>query len=359
MSKSLKLNIFQRGILQKAVAVVAYLGSIAVGAFILDWADKRLFTNSIKEAERQGVITPEALLRIQTLIETRDNTVIFSIIFIGLFCVLMGWFLMRWAAKLNWSLPVTIPQAVEFRSAMKQLGVTEPDERIDFARKHKVPIFLALSPLTEEREDSVRAQLYAFAHHSPLGNSDVFERNIGKQTLCLNAEDFEPLLEKFTSSTQSTHAARIVELEQNAIALKAVNSIQAADIAKLTTENEKLFAENADFRQKQRTVPGREEKAEKREISKIPFWRVAGPVINRLEAEAGSDTQYTRRDIQKAFQEELEKFPDLKPTIQKLLHTSKKEREHEPYSLEGWGMETIRIALGGLVQREGKRPEGS
>lgn len=134
--------------------------------------------------------------------------------------------------------------------------------------------------------------------------------------------------------------------------MKAVNSLQSVDIAKLTEEKEELSTENAEFRQKLKTAPGREVKAEKRENDKVPFWRVAAPVVNRLIAESGEGTQYTRRNIQEAFLDELEKFPELKPIIQKLLHTPKKERENTPFALEGWGMDVIRSALGDLVKKD-------
>lgn len=311
MSNSLKLNIFQRGILQKAVAVVAYLGSIAVGAFILDWADKRLFTNSIKEAERQGVITPEALLRIQTLIETRDNTVIFAIILIGLFCVLMGWFLMRWAAKLNWSWPVTIPHAIEFRAAMEQLGITNPDERIDFVRKHKLPIFIALSPLTRKRQESVPAQLYAFAHHSPLGNSDIFERHIGKQTLCLDADQYDALAKKIDES--ESHSKSVIISEKN----EEIKGLNAA-LASVAQEKETLIKERDELRDKVRIQPAQEDTRVDRLRVEHLLWSGYIPVIERLLREAPEGKKYITKDIETEFNTEWEHRPDLRERMKEL-----------------------------------------
>jgi hypothetical protein len=63
---------------------------------------------------------------------------------------------MRWAAKRNWSWPVTLPKAVEFRSAMEQLGIADPTDRIAFVRKHKLPVFIALSPLIGKQERRIR-----------------------------------------------------------------------------------------------------------------------------------------------------------------------------------------------------------
>lgn len=349
---STKLNIFQRGILQKCATIFVYFASIAVGAFFLDWLDKRLFVRLAEEAQQKNFLSPEGLRAFTALIEARDSTTIFAIIFVGLFCGFVGWLFMRWAAKRNWSWPVTLPRAVEFRSAMEQLGIVDPDERIYFARKHKLPVFIAPKPLVGTEHENVRVQLYPYAYHSSLGDKEVFELHTGKQTLCLNAEDYEHLLAEYGPKTRSAYSARIAELEQSVTDLKAVNSMQGSDIAKLTEDNKKLSEANADYRNKQRTAPGREEVADKREIRRIPFWRVAAPLVNRLIAEAGPNTQYTRPQIQNAFLEELEKYPNLKPVIQKLLATGKKGADGTPYDLTGWGMEAIRLALGDLAKKD-------
>ena len=55
MSERMKLNIFQRGAFQKVTTYFLYFLSVALTAFILDWADKRIFTATIKEAELQGI----------------------------------------------------------------------------------------------------------------------------------------------------------------------------------------------------------------------------------------------------------------------------------------------------------------
>ena len=93
-----------------------------------------------------------------------------------------------------------------------------------------------------------------------------------------------------------------------------------------------------------KTADAREGKADKRERDRIAFWRVAVPLVNDLLA--APDAEYTRPQIQQAFEDELERHPELKATIKALLHTPKKEQEGPPYSLEGWGMTLIREALG-------------
>jgi uncharacterized membrane protein len=350
---SIELNIFQRGILQKCATVFVYFASIVAGALIIDWLDKRLFIRLAEDAAHQKLLSPEVARGFTRLIEARESTVIIFIVVVGLVCGFVGWLFMRWAAKRNWSWPTTLPKAVEFRSAMEQLGIADPADRVAFVRKHKLHVFIALAPLIGKEHEAVRAKLYAFAHHSALGDEDVFERHTGRQTLCLNADDFERVLKEHGEHTKSVYSARIVALERDVTDLKAVNSLQGADLAQLTGENEKLLAENAEHRNKLKTLPAREGNAESREEKRIPFWRVAAPLVNRLIAEAGSGTQYTRPQIQDAFLQDLEKFPELKPAIQDLLRTAKKESENTPFALDGWGMELIRLALGDLAKKEG------
>jgi uncharacterized membrane protein len=271
------LNIFQRGILQKCATAFVYCASIVTGALIIDWLDKRLFIHLAEEVQQQKLLSPQATRGFIRLIEARDSSVIFEIILVGVSCGFVGWLFMRWAAKRNWSWPVALPKAVEFRSAMEQLGIADPADRIAFVRKHKLPVYIALSPLIGKEHEAVRAKLYAFTY-SAFGVEEVFEQHTGKQTLCLEANDFERVLKEHGDHTKSAYSARIVELEQNAINLKAVNSLQNADMAKITEEKDKILAELIECRRKLQTAPGREGKAEKRENDRIPFWRVAAPV---------------------------------------------------------------------------------
>jgi regulator of replication initiation timing len=347
-----ELNILQRGILQKGATTFVYLASIGIGAYILDRLDKRLFANLAEEAQQRGILSQNASRGFVTLIEARDSTTIFTIILVGLGCGFVGWLFMRWAAKRNWSWPVTLPGAVEFRLAMERLGIVDPGEWVYFVRKHTLPVFIAPKPLVGMEHKDIRVRLYALAHHSWLGNEEIFKRHIGNKALCLNAEDYERLLGEHGQKTDLAYSTRIVALEQEITVLTGANSLHIATTAKLTEENEKLSTENADLRQKLQTVPGREGKMETSTIRRVPFWRVAGPLINRLINEAAPGTQYSRPDIQAAFDAEVAKFPDLQAAIEKELHLYKQKEPESEFDLTGWGMDSIRAALGELAKKD-------
>lgn len=349
---STKLNFLQRGILQKCVTVLVYLVCAMSGAFLLDWLDKGSFLRIAEEALQKELISQDAFRGFSILIEARDSTMIFIIVLVGLSCAFVSWLFMKWAATLNWSWPTTLENAVELRPAMEQLGIADPADRIAFVRKHKLDVFIARSSLIGKEHRNVSAKLYAFAHHSSLGDEKAFAQYSGDQRLCLDAEQFEQILQEHNSQTASVYAAKIVELEQTVTELKVANSLQSDKITTLTQENSELHAEIAELQKKQQTARAREGKADKREADKMPFWRVTGPLVNRLIAEAEPGSQYTRPQIQDAFLQELENFPDLKPGIQTLLHTIKKEEDKTPFSLDGWGMELIRNELGDLVKKD-------
>lgn len=322
-----KLNVFQRGILQFffSVAIASLFMFVGLTGFI--------------QLYHAGLFS--------------QNTII---VFFGfasaLVIVAISVLLMKQTFYANLTTKVTLPRIVEFSHALQNIGISRFDEQIDFIVRENVLVFLSDETILPPFKENASVKRYIF-----LKDKEKLKYFNGDKRLCLDSDDYERLLNEHGANTKSAYAARIAELEQNVTDLTAVNSIQSTKSAKLSEEKDILSAENAELRQKLQTLPGREEKAEKREVSRIPFWRVAAPLINRLIAEAGEETRYTRPQIQTAFLAELEKCPELKPAIKVLLHTPKKERENTPFSLEGWGMDNIRSGLGNHVQTEGSAPK--
>ena len=140
------------------------------------------------------------------------------------------------------------------------------------------------------------------------------------------------------------NTSALASLQDQNDKLKAALVLKEQDTLEMTQELARLREENAELFNKAKTADAREGKADKRERDRIAFWRVAAPLVNDLLATP--DTEYTRPQIQQAFEDELERHPELKPTIKALLYTPKKEQDGTPNSLEGWGMTLIREALG-------------
>ena len=355
----MKLNIFQRGIFQIAAYLVVSAAVLWLTGFAVDYFEKWRFAKVIEGAEKQGFIGVDDLESIKALIDSRDWLETYLPIAIGGFCILAGWRAIKWALNRNWSWPVTLTNAMEFRSAMHKFGVTDLDDWIPFICKYNLEVFIASSPILADVQKNVHARRYSRVGNRDLIDKNVFNLNIGKQTLCIAVEDYNRLLNEQNQKTALFCSARIAALEEDALNLKGVNLLQAEAIAKLQNEKDQLLSENNEFRRKEQTAPGRDGKANKREYDRISFYRIAIQVIERLELERGADTKYNYKDIQDAFLQQLEFYPKLKPQIQELLQTPKKLRDNTPYELEGWAMDFIKEGLGDCVQKNGGAPRKS
>ncbi len=233
---------------------------------------------------------------------------------------------------------------------MQHIGIHTPEDRIDFVRKQGIPIFIASKPFLEMEQYSIPVRLYTFAYNSTLSDANIFSTYIGQQRLCLDAADYEYLLEKYGREALSAYTARIRDLEETITNLQGALSVQQTKMNDVMEQNQILLAEKAEYQNKKRTLSGREKSLESRENAKRPVRRVIYPLVNRLVAEAEPGTKYTRTKIQEEFLRELEAFPELKPAVQDALHTPQKAKSNTPFELAGWAMEEVRLALGEYSQ---------
>jgi regulator of replication initiation timing len=325
--KTSKLNIFQNGIWQ----VVFSVGITAVFMLLGQFTFIYLY--------HAGLFSQQAII-------------VFFGLASALIVVAISFYIMKLTLGVNLATKVTLPKIVEFSHALKNIGINRFDEQIDFIMREKVFIFVSddsiLSPYKEKA--SVR-------RHIILKDKKKLKYLNGDKRLCLDADDYERLLEEHGAKTKSAYEARINELEQRVTELIASNSLHDGKIAKLTEDNEKLSIENAEYRNKQRTAPGRGEAANNREIRRIPFWRVVGPMLNRMIEEAQPDTEYTSTEIQATFDAEVKKYPELNEAIKQELHRYKQTLPTNEFCLDGWAMDSIRKGLDGFIQKDPRRPK--
>lgn len=165
------LNPLQRGLLQKCLVFAIYVVSITFFSFLLDRLDKYLYFKVITNAEAQGIIGENLAQTVVNIIVGRGEIFFISIMLFGIICGLIVFGLMRLTATLQLSWPVVLNEAVEFRQAMEKLGIHEPDDRIDFVRKHYVPVYITFTPITGFMRDNMKARLYAFSGSAYIGNN--------------------------------------------------------------------------------------------------------------------------------------------------------------------------------------------
>ena len=313
-------------------------------AYAIDRLIQHDINNSLASLQKKAGLSELTFRMLTDALDERGFAFASIIIFCSVILALASWFIVRWAGNRNWSTPVILPCAVEFRSAMDKLGVQKPRDRFDIIEKLRIPLYITEKPLLEPENENVQARYYRHGAQADMRNLALLETLIGSQKLCLDAGDFSSLSEEYKRAFGTVNLSALASLQDQNDKLKAALSLKEYASQEAEKELSRLREENGELANKAKTADAREGKADKRERDRIAFWRVAAPLVNDLLDVP--DAEYTRPQIQQAFEDELERHPELKPTIKALLQTPKKEQEGTPYSLEGWGMALIREALG-------------
>jgi hypothetical protein len=308
---SSKLNILQRGILQKVAVAAVYFSCFLVGGYFIDWLEKRRFATAVEEARKQDLMSLEDVGSLKSLISGMDETAGFALVIMILICALASWFLMRWAANLNLAWSVTLPKVVEFRYAMDKLGIKASNKQISAVRDYKLSVFIALKPLFPGEHEAVSVKLYPFAHDSPFSTDTVFERHAGKQTLCLNSEDYEHFAKEFTQDALQESFAAVVAKNEEITGLKRT-------IVSLSQENAELTKERDELRGKVRMQPAQEEgRVDRLRVERL-LWIAYTAVLEKMLREAPVEKQYTTPEIESAFAAEWEQRADLREHMRNL-----------------------------------------
>jgi hypothetical protein len=261
---------------------------------------------------------------------------ILSIIGIAVICSVVMIVLLQASLRINLALKVTLPKAVEFSSSMRKIGLLDFDTQLAFISTHKMRIFIASKPMLHDIQENVRARRYMF-----LAHKDVLSSHKGKGTLCLDAEEYESIVQTIPTPFSAFESTTVAEKDAKIAALQSELLHKTTEIGSFAAENAALKQECADWKSSAATAPGRSEKNDKFHASRAPFWLVAVPLIQRLRQEAKTDTVYSKDKIQTEFERELENYPAFKAAIKDLLSTDEKIRENTPFELKGWGLRAI------------------
>ena len=128
--------------------------------------------------------------------------------------------------------------------------------------------------------------------------------------------------------------------------LKQQVSTLEATLAQRVEEVEKLRAAKAEWENNVKTQTAREKRSENLQIARIPFWRVAGGLLNAMIAEAPPQG-YTRTEIQSRFTAEVQKYPpELQEAIKDVLRGDKPSGTDTDFTLPGWAKDALRAGLG-------------
>ena len=342
MSSKNKLNWRQRGFLQEIFNNIIVLFFGAIFLYLLDKFEKRRFLAEIEKLQLAEKIDDKTFSLIETAIKAIFGGDIFMIILIGLACFLMLRFLLRLSGKINWATPVLLTQAVEFASAMRDLGILKLNEQIEFIIKNRLPVYISLEPLLGNQKENVKAKLYVSGNNEYLASESFFASNIGRRTLCLAAEDYDRVVQEGKVASNLGGSILLANKDKEITQLNY-------ELKCLKDEMEKHIAEKEELKQKFGAAMAREGKGFKSIRDALPLWRVVIPMLERLKKDA-KPGQYTKNMVQNAFSEELEHYKESKNITAELFGIKNNK-------LPDWLLEVIKDELGDLASKGG-RPSG-
>ena len=232
---------------------------------------------------------------------------IIDLVVIAAFFAVAGIAVIKFSSRVNFTWSVTLPKAVEFSSALRKLRVLDLKKQIAFVREHKLAVFIAAAPILGDDKENVRAKFYPFVNNI-LASESVFTSNIGKRTLCLDAEEYEHLAEEL--KRRSIEEDSIVVAGKN----EEIKNLRAA-VASLTQENADQSKELNELRGKVQIQPAQEKDRVDRLRMERLQWAVLTPIIERFIAEPKKDGKYTTPDIEAAFAAAWREREDLRAAM--------------------------------------------
>ena len=334
------MNMVQRGVLQQFLTYFVYLGCVAAGIYMIGLSIKGMYINAANQQLVSHQITKEAFSQILQFIGSKTiYDAVQVILEVAVLFLLIQYALMK-STHLNFVQDVILSRAVEFSTALRKIGVFLPKEQMEFVKKYKLPVYIAKTSIIGDESENIQAKLYPFSK-GIMASPAVYSQNIGKRLLCLNGEDYQVFLDE--------------RLHQAIIADDTRREAEKQEVAALTStlktemdRNSALQKENDELKMQMKTLKARMGKATVAVQEAIVFGRVAIPLIERLRQEFKGQ-KYTRPDIQSAFSAEVEKQPDLRPSLQKIF-------ENQTMILPEAYMKAMRNELSGLVSTGGRSP---
>ncbi len=155
-----KLNTSQKGIWQKIFSLAVYGVCIVAGTYAIAFLIKNDILKALTAIQKQAGLSDITFRMLTAALDERGFALASIIIFSSVLLALASWFTVRWAGNRNWSTPVILPCAVEFRSAMDRLGVQKPRDRFDIIEKFRIPLYLSEKPLLASENTDVQVRYY-------------------------------------------------------------------------------------------------------------------------------------------------------------------------------------------------------
>ena len=224
-----KLNAFQKGILQKYFSLATYGICVIATASAIAFLIKKDILKTLAAIQKRAGLSEQVFRMLTAALDERGFALASIIIFSSGLLALVSWFIVRWAGNRNWSMPVVLPKALEFRSAMDRLGVLNPRDRFDIIEKFRIPLYITEKPLLEPENEDVQARYYRHGARADLRSLAMLETLVGCQKLCLNAGDFDFLASEYKRTFGTVNSSTLAALKDQNDKLKAALSLKEHD----------------------------------------------------------------------------------------------------------------------------------
>ena len=145
-----------------------------------------------------------------------------------------------------------------------------------------------------------------------------FSNNIGKRTLCLDADAFGLLVKQGAKRFSLEESVALAEKKEEIRSLKGSLASLAEDKAQLESQKTELENSILDLKNKVQTQPAQEESRVERLRMERLQWAAFIPVMDRLMRDAPEGKKFSTRELEEAFAAEWETRPDLHERMRQL-----------------------------------------
>ncbi len=311
------LSRWQQGFLQKSLLFIISVLSVTAIVISAGLFSRFLYKRVLTLALNDKMINQEVYINLQAQIDKFD----IGLLVICVTCMAVGlvFCVMRWIANSNWAFSTTLPEAIEFRQAMSNLGIKTPKKEIEFVQKYKLNVFIAHNPLNDFEENSVKARLYHFAQDKVFSYQKVFESYIGAKKLCILKEDYDNLLQESEKALSLRESSLVIEKDKEITALTSSIASLKVEIDNHQKELASLKEENKKLKNSKRAEKAQGVKKDKQLHKEMLQWAFLFPILDRLIEESPVNKKFTKEELLILFNKDWQRELVLQEEMKKVM----------------------------------------
>ena len=316
---------YQKGYVQKALTMAAYLALVLIFSLILERLALRQLFDWLDNVLPKYLLDQQGLLVVKRDILEQSSGFGITLIALALANVIALFLILKASTYFNIVAPVTLDKAVRYIDAMERLGLLQEREQRQFIGSFRIPLYVAEAPLTMAEEEGIRARLYVFAHN-PLSSKRFLDEHKGQRRLCFKLDDLNAALDKVKATLgvrlspedeDSVDALkkRLAEAEKNRVALENEKKALNNRTLDLVSQNKQLSKENEDLKDLKQGQVMRSAKKDRAEQELFLYSITLSPIYQRLVEGKHDPRDLTRSALNDLFATLIKKQPTTQETF--------------------------------------------